>query len=141
MIDITEVSKRTGQSPSSLRYYEEHGLIKSTGRNGLKRTYDQSALDQLALIALGKAAGFSLEEIKEIFQTSSDLEINRKKLKEKARELDRLINRLIVIRDGLNNTAECSAPSHMECPNFLKILTTAGRGKLPPLDYRGIRNR
>ena len=62
-MDIGEVAKKAKVAPSTLRFYEEKGLIKSIGRQGLRRQYAKQVLDQLALIALGRAAGFSLDEI------------------------------------------------------------------------------
>src|SRR5689334_23980852 len=47
----------------SLRFYEELGLIRSIGRNGLRRVYAGDVIERLSLIALGRAAGFSLEEV------------------------------------------------------------------------------
>ena len=62
-IDIGKVSRRTGLPASTLRYYEEKGLIRSIGRNGLKRVFDESVIQRLTLIALGRGAGFALDEI------------------------------------------------------------------------------
>ena len=57
-MDIAEVAKKAHVATSTLRFYEEKGLIKSIGRHGLRRQYAKQVLDQLALIALGRAAGF-----------------------------------------------------------------------------------
>ena len=62
-MDIVEVSRRAGLPASTLRYYEERGLIASIGRKGLRRLFDPSVLERLALIALGRAGGFALDEI------------------------------------------------------------------------------
>ena len=62
-MDIGVVARRSGVPPSTLRFYEEKGLIASIGRHGLRRRFDPGVLERLALIALGRAAGFSLEEI------------------------------------------------------------------------------
>ena len=62
-LDIAEVSRRAGLPASTLRYYEERGLIASVGRAGLRRQFDPGVLQRLALIALGRTAGFSLDEI------------------------------------------------------------------------------
>ena len=62
-MDISEVSRRSGVPPSTLRFYEEKGLIASSGRRGIRRTFDRGVLERLALIGLGAAAGFSLDEI------------------------------------------------------------------------------
>lgn len=66
-MDISEVAKRSGLPASTLRYYEERGLIASVGRQGLRRRFDPEVLEQLALISLGQAAGFSLDEISQMF--------------------------------------------------------------------------
>ncbi len=66
-MDITEVAKRSGVPASTLRFYEEKGLIASVGRRGLRRLFDSGVLERLALIALGRSAGFSLNEIASMF--------------------------------------------------------------------------
>ena len=66
-LDIAEVSKRSGLPASALRFYEAKGLIASIGRRGLRRSFDARVLEQLALIGLGQAAGFSLGEIARMF--------------------------------------------------------------------------
>ena len=66
-MDITEVTERSGVPASTLRFYEEKGLIASIGRRGLHRLFDPGVLERLALIALGRAAGFSLDEIALMF--------------------------------------------------------------------------
>jgi DNA-binding transcriptional MerR regulator len=61
--DISEVARQSGLPASTLRYYEEKGLVASNGRRGLKRTFDPGVFEKLGLIALGRAAGFTLDEI------------------------------------------------------------------------------
>jgi len=129
-LDIAEVARQTGVPASTLRYYEEKGLIASIGRRGLRRLFDAGVLDQLALIALGRAAGFSLDEIKGMFAPDGRPRIDRQALAAKAEELDRTIRQLSAIRDDLRNAAACPAPSHMECPTFRRFLHAAGAGAL-----------
>jgi DNA-binding transcriptional MerR regulator len=102
-------------------------LIASIGRRGLRRLFDAGVLERLALIALGRTAGFSLDEIAPMFAPDGRLRINRRALAAKADELDKTIRRLSAVRDGLRHAAACPAPSHMECPTFRRILqaTTA----------------
>ncbi len=69
-IDIGELSKATKLPVSTIRYYEEKELIKSVGRNGLRRLFNSNVLDELSLIMLGRSAGFSLSEIHEFFMTN-----------------------------------------------------------------------
>ncbi|MEK9968341.1 MAG: helix-turn-helix domain-containing protein [Ferrovibrio sp.] len=132
LLDIAEVSVRAGIPASALRFYEEKGLIASVGRRGLRRLFGGDVLDRLALIALGRQAGFSLEEIAAMFSPDGRLRIRREKLSEKADELDRTILKLAAMRDGLRHAAVCKAPSHLECPTFRRLVRVAGRrGRKP----------
>ena len=124
-MDIGVVAKRSGVPASALRYYEARGLIASNGRRGLRRTYDPNILERLALIALGRAAGFSLDEIAQMFGSDGRPRIDRRKLLAKADEIDRTIDELHAMREGLRHTAVCKAPSHMECPSFRRLLQAA----------------
>jgi DNA-binding transcriptional MerR regulator len=124
-MDITEVARLSGVPASTLRFYEQKGLIASVGRRGLRRTFDPRVLERLALIALGSAAGFSLDEIARMFLPDGRPRIDRQMLAAKAQDLDRTIRRLNAMRDGLRHAAVCPAPSHMECPTFRRLLAAA----------------
>ena len=139
-LDIAEVSRRSGAPASTLRYYEEKGLISSIGRRGLRRLFDPGVLERLALIEVGRAAGFSLDEIAAMFGADGRPRIDRAALSAKADALDLQLRRLSAMRDGLRHAAVCPAPSHMECPTFRAIVTRAAskaqrrrRAKKPPL--------
>ncbi|MEV5356861.1 helix-turn-helix domain-containing protein [Streptomyces sp. NPDC093516] len=124
-LDIAEVAQRAGVPASTLRYYEEKGLIASTGRRGLRRQYDPGVLERLALIALGRTAGFSLDEIGRMLAPDGRPHIDRRMLTDKAEELDRRIRELGALRDSLRHAAACPAPSHLECPTFRRLLEQA----------------
>src|SRR5262245_65867953 len=100
-LDISEVARRSGVPASTLRFYEEKRLIASIGRRGLRRLFDPMVLERLALIALGRAAGFSLDEIALMFAPDGRPRIDREVLAAKAKELDGTIRRLGALRDGL----------------------------------------
>ncbi len=129
-MDIAEVSKRAGVPASTLRFYEEKGLIASTGRQGMRRRFAPGVLDQLALIALGQAAGFSLDEIGSMFSPAGRASIDRKQLSAKADEIDATVRRLKAMSDGLRHAAACPARSHAECPTFQRLLKAAAAGAL-----------
>lgn len=124
-LDIAAVAQQSGVPASALRYYEEKGLIASVGRRGLRRLFDAGVLERLALIALGQSAGFSLDEIAGMFTPDGRPKINRKTLAAKAAELDRTIQQLSSMRDGLRHASVCPAPSHMECPSFRRLMRAA----------------
>lgn len=140
-LDITEVARRAGVPASTLRFYEEKGLIASIGRRGLHRLFGASVLERLALIALGRAAGFSLDDIARMFSPDGQPSIDRQMLTAKADELDRTIRQLSAMRDGLRHAAVCPAPSHMECPTFRRILQAAASGALGPRRKTRVRSQ
>lgn len=121
-LDIGEVAARSGIKPSALRYYEEAGLIASVSRHGLRRQFPPEVLLQLKLIALGKRAGFKLEDIAAMFTRDGTPDLPRNTLRQKADEIDRQIDELTTLRDTLRHVADCRAPSHMECPTFRRLL-------------------
>ncbi|MHA6494664.1 helix-turn-helix domain-containing protein [Pseudomonas borbori] len=135
-MDIGKVSRWSGLPASTLRYYEEKGLIRSIGRNGLKRVFSESVIQRLSLIALGRAAGFSLDDIALMLVGDAQPAIDRARLQAKADELDATIKRLGAIRDGLRHAASCPEPNHLECAKFQQLMTlaarTAAKGKLRP---------
>jgi DNA-binding transcriptional MerR regulator len=130
VLDITEVARKAGVPASTLRFYEEKGLIASVGRRGLRRLFDPTVLERLALIGLGSAAGFSLDEIALMFAPDGRPRIDRQMLLAKANELEATIQKLSAMRDGLRHAAACRAPSHMECPSFRRLLRTVASGAL-----------
>ena len=132
VLDIGTVARQSGLPTSTLRYYEEKGLIASVARAGLRRQFDNRILERLALISLGRAAGFSLDEIRTMFGADGQPSIDRAMLDGKADELDGTIQRLTAMRDGLRHAARCPAPSHMECPTFRRIVRAAAKGVIRP---------
>jgi len=139
-VDITEVVRRSGVPASTLRFYEEKGLIVSIGRRGLHRLFDPGVLERLALIAMGRAAGFSLDEIGLMFAPDGRPRINRRMLMVKAEELDTAILKLTETRDVLRHVAACPARSHMECLTFRRLLRAAVNGatgaRVPAMDEK-----
>ena len=129
-LDIGVVAQRSGTPASTLRFYEQQGLIASIGRRGLRRQFDAGVLERLALIALGRAAGFSLDEIARMFAPDGRPRIDRKLLAARADDLDKRIRKLSTMRDGLRHAAECRARTHMECPTFRRLLRVAASGAL-----------
>ncbi|HRE15573.1 MAG TPA: helix-turn-helix domain-containing protein [Rhodocyclaceae bacterium] len=139
-MDIGEVAKRSGVPASTLRFYEEKGLITSPGRQGLRRRFDPGVVERLALIALGRAAGFSLDEIAQMFGADGQPNIDRQLLADKADQIDRMIKKLKAMSNGLKHAAVCPAPNHMECPSFQRLVRAATSGVLGGREKKGKRD-
>lgn len=129
-LDIAAVARASGLPASALRFYEEKGLIASIGRSGLRRVFDERVLERLQLIALGRAAGFTLDEIAAMFAPDGKPRLDRAGLRKRADDLDAKIRRLQATRDGLRHAADCPARSHLECPTFRRLMRAAAGGKL-----------
>lgn len=140
-MDIAEVARRSGVPASALRYYERQGLIRALERSGGRRHFAPEVLDQLALIALGQAAGFSLDEIRAMFTPQGQPSIDRGMLSAKADDLDRMVRRLKAMSEGLRHAAACPAPSHAACPSFRRLLKAAAAGALETRHKRAERRR
>ena len=127
VLDIAEVAKRSRLPASTLRYYEERGLIASDGRRGLRRIFDLGVLDKLAFITLGRTAGFTLDDLSEMTTADSSFAVDRQMVRDKAGDLDRKIKELTALRSCLRHVANCPAESHFSCPTFKRLLRTAAR--------------
>ena len=64
---IGELAKRTGLTPSAIRFYESKGLLNSVARqtNGY-REYPLEAVAVLSVIVNAQQTGFTLDEIKQV---------------------------------------------------------------------------
>jgi MerR family transcriptional regulator, copper efflux regulator len=63
---IAELAERAGVRPSTLRYYEQAGLLPAERTPAGYRRYDDTALDRLAFIAAGKRLGLRLADLRDL---------------------------------------------------------------------------
>lgn len=68
---IGELSREFDITPRSIRFYEEQGLL-APERNGQNRVYKKKDRVRLRLILRGKRLGFSLSEVKTLFELYDD---------------------------------------------------------------------
>ena len=133
-MDISDVARASGLPASTLRYYEEKGLIRSLARNGIRRQFGDDVLARLVLIQLGQQAGFSLADIAAML-AGDGMQINRQRLRDKAQEIDRQISQLKAIRNVLELAADCPAAHHLDCPRFRKWMTRAQKKRTLPAKH------
>jgi len=65
---IGEFAKEVGVAPSTLRYYEDIGLLADVPRIDQRRWYPASYIPILRFIQLAKQTGFTLDEIRDMLQ-------------------------------------------------------------------------
>ncbi|MDR2624909.1 MAG: heavy metal-responsive transcriptional regulator [Zoogloeaceae bacterium] len=120
---IGELARKTGVSPDTLRYYEHEGLLPRPPRRASGyREYDEEAVGQVHFILRAKELGFSLEEIVDLLNLSSDAEYGVAGVKARASrrlgEIEKEIARLETIRARLASlVAACPGCGPLEgCP-------------------------
>lgn len=124
LLDIGEVAARSGMAPSALRYYESEAIIESADRKGLRRQYRPDVLTTLAVVAMCRQAGFTLEEIKVVLATGggprwkSFAERKRDQLRAQAGHLE-------AIADQLDHALRCPSPNVFDCEHFRAALADA----------------
>jgi DNA-binding transcriptional MerR regulator len=109
---IGELSKRTGVSPRSLRYYEEQGLLTSSRSGAGQRHYAEAVVERVSLIRQLFDAGLSSRVIASVLpcvETPADPEVAEEAFATMTRERDRIdaeIARLVESRDALDVVLE-----------------------------------
>ncbi|MFI9536198.1 MerR family transcriptional regulator [Nocardia fusca] len=129
LLDIAEVAVRSGLAPSALRFYERRGLIRSAGRNGLRRTFEPDVLDRLMLIDCARGAGFTLAQIQRFLTATPDDTELRAHLARRASRLDHDIARLTRMRDSLHHAATCTHEPLVECPHFKSTIADSDNAR------------
>lgn len=72
-MQIGEISKLTGLSISTLRYYDKHGLLNNLERTeGGIRTFTEQNIEALTLINCLKNSGMKISEIKQFMEWCTD---------------------------------------------------------------------
>jgi len=105
---IGELSKRTGVSPRSLRYYEEQGLLTSSRSDAGQRHYSDAEVQRVSLIRQLFDAGMSSRVIATVLpcvETPADPDVVELAFATMTRERDRIdadIAHLIETRDALD---------------------------------------
>lgn len=108
---IGEIAQLTETPASTIRYYEQMGLLPLPARKNGQRDYSEEIIPYLKLIRLAKNTGFHLEEIDELLQKLNDEnpidEFWQAALQSKINELNEIIQSYISMKDVLEKVKEC----------------------------------
>ena len=119
---IGAVAALSGRRPSSIRYYEQIGLLPPAARTSGRRVYGPDTVRTLAVIETGQRAGLTLDEIRALLAASPDDQAAIERLRElairKLPQVRELIERTEIVRDWLEAAVRCECPSLDECPLF-----------------------
>ncbi|BAT52532.1 Transcriptional Regulator, MerR family [Nostoc sp. NIES-3756] len=103
---IGSVAKESGVPIKTIRYYEELGLLKSSGRTeGGFRLFHTDVLERLHFIKRAQSLGLNLSEIKDFLQVYDAGELPcdhiKTKLEDKVQAIDEQIQQLLILRQEL----------------------------------------
>src|SRR6266851_2089394 len=121
-LPIGAVARLSGKAPSSIRYYEEIGLLEAPERIGGRRRYPPAVLRTLAVIETAQRAGLSLDEIRLLLRATPGDRAATEQLRDVAEDklpaLREAIERAEIVRRWLEDAARCCCPTLDDCPLF-----------------------
>ncbi len=122
LLTIGELARRTARRTSSIRYYEEIGLLPEPVRVGGRRRYPEQTVRTLTVVDTAQRAGLTLSEIRTLLTAAPDdsaaIEELRGIAERKLPELEATIERAVLVRRWLEAAARCECPSLDECCLF-----------------------
>ncbi len=112
---IGELSKKTGLSKDTIRFYEKRELISSDRKPNNYKVYSRETVDLLKFITGAKKLGFTLNEIKELVEISSSddnrCQASLSKVQRKIEDIDNTMKMLEEQRSNLGKLIkECPGP-------------------------------
>jgi MerR family redox-sensitive transcriptional activator SoxR len=132
LLTIGELARRAGRRTSSIRYYEEIGLLPEPVRVGGQRRYPPGTARTLAAIAAAQRAGLSLQEIAAVLGATPGehdaIEEFRRVAAAKLPQATAAIERATAARDWLEHAAACQCLTLQECALFEDDHGGRGRG-------------
>lgn len=118
-LTIGKLAAAGGVGVETIRFYQRRGLLQTPTRDAGIRRYSSEDLRRLRFIKQAQAAGFTLEEIRELLDldTSEDRARAREFAQTRVTVLNERIAELKRARDALQRLAkECAAGSEGPCP-------------------------
>jgi MerR family mercuric resistance operon transcriptional regulator len=116
---IGKLAAAGGVGVETVRYYQRRGLLDQPMRDREIRRYGVEDVRRLKFIKQAQAAGFTLEEIKELLDldANDDRARARELARDRVKALEDQIGRLTVARDALKRLAkECGGSDGGPCP-------------------------
>jgi DNA-binding transcriptional MerR regulator len=117
-LTIGELARRTGVTTSALRYYDELGLVRPTGRVSGHRRYAVDAVAAVRAIRFLQEVGFTLAETKLIASRRGSRDTWRALARRKSEELRLRIAREEAARQAIEHSLVCPKEDIFDCPNF-----------------------
>lgn len=115
---IGELAAMFGLAPHVLRHWEDMGLLAPARAANGRRVYGPPEATRVALILLGKDAGLTLEQTRQLFADAADREARSALYR---RHRDQLTQRIAAAQASLaiiEHAARCDAEDITTCPQL-----------------------
>ena len=128
-LTIGELAKRTGVATSTLRYYEELGLMPAPVRVSGQRRYPNSAVGLVGMILLLRDVGFSLRESKALLASRTPADRWRGLAQRKLADLDQQIAKAQTAKEAITHALHCPYDDITTCPKSASIVAARLAGQ------------
>jgi MerR family redox-sensitive transcriptional activator SoxR len=119
ILTIGEVARRSGLRSSAIRYYESQGILPAADRVNGRRRYDKDVLDRLNAVQIARRAGFTIAEMRQLFQGIEQDEAPsamwRRVAETKLHEVETLISQAQAMKRLLEEGLRCGCLSWDDC--------------------------
>jgi MerR family transcriptional regulator, redox-sensitive transcriptional activator SoxR len=118
-LTIGEVARRSGLRSSAIRYYESQGILPAPRRVNGRRRYDEDVLDRLNAVHIARRAGFTIAEMRQLFQGIQQNETPsvmwRRVAETKLHEVEALISQAQAMKQLLEEGLRCGCLRWEDC--------------------------
>jgi DNA-binding transcriptional MerR regulator len=130
VLTIGQLAEQTGVPATTLRYYDELGLVHPASRTGGQRRYSVDARRAVGVVLLLRDLGFTLAEIARLLTEAPRRRATWESLaRTKVDELDRLIDDATTARTALIHALDCPQRDLAACPTFWSIVDARLEGR------------
>lgn len=124
LVTIGEAAARYGLATSTLRWWEKQGLLEPAARRGGQRRYGAAELRRIGLIHLARNTGLmSLDQIGSLLAGAPNGKHWHETVRDRIRDLNQHVERLITAREALTNTLRCPADHPTQCHHLDGVLS------------------
>lgn len=122
-LTIGEIARQAQVNASAIRFYEREGVLPEPHRKNGRGHYDaETILQRLAIIDVSKRAGFSLNDVKSLFQATDAGAPAHAELRALAQvhlpQVEALIEQATDVKRWLEASANCTCESLGDCSLF-----------------------
>jgi MerR family copper efflux transcriptional regulator len=125
-LTVGELAQRFGLATHVLRHWESMGLLAPGRDGGGQRRYGDADLVRVALILMGKEAGFGLRELRTLLGTNNPMD-HPELLRRHVTALEERIARATAAKELIEHALSCPLPFD-ECPHARERIAA----RIPP---------